>query len=152
MTNEVWKIIPSLPSCAASSLGRIKVLPYTAPLPNGGERTYGGLPRFGDWDGDRYIWTHRRRSYKVARLVCEAFNGHATTDRNVCMHMDENARNNKPGNLMWGTQKLNLNFPGFLKHCQSRTGSDNPFSKGRRKQRALARLDFSASRASVYQT
>jgi hypothetical protein len=29
------------------------------------------------------------------------------------MHVDEDSRNNKPTNLKWGTQKQNLNFPGF---------------------------------------
>jgi hypothetical protein len=38
----------------------------------------------------------------------------------VCMHLDENSRNNKPENLAWGTQKENLNAPGFIDYCKSK--------------------------------
>ena len=47
------------------------------------------------------------------------------------MHLDENARNNKPENLRWGTQKENLNAPGFIAYCKSRTGDNNPYRKGK---------------------
>lgn len=46
------------------------------------------------------------------------------------MHLNENAADNRPGNLAWGTQKENLNAPGFIAHCKSRTGNDNPYRKG----------------------
>lgn len=48
------------------------------------------------------------------------------------MHDDEDARNNRPGNLVYGTQKQNLNYPGFLEYCRNRTGSNNPYIKGRK--------------------
>lgn len=48
------------------------------------------------------------------------------------MHHDEDARNNCPSNLRWGTQRENLNYPGFLSYCQSRTGANSPVVKGRR--------------------
>lgn len=35
------------------------------------------------------------------------------------MHDDEDARNNSPANLVWGSQRDNLNYPGFIKYCQS---------------------------------
>jgi len=101
-------------------------------MPYGGVRKYEGRPRYGDWDGARYIWVFRGKTYRVARLVCEAFNGPPPEGRNVCMHLDENSRNNRPGNLEWGTQKENLNFPGFIAYCKGRTGLKNPYSKGRR--------------------
>lgn len=109
------------------------VAPYTGGLPNGGSRQYGGEPTFGQWDGQRFIYTFRGRTHKVHRLVCEAFHGPAPAGL-LCLHADENARNNRPANLSWGTQKENLNAPGFLAYCRSRTGDRNPLRKGRRSQ------------------
>lgn len=119
----------------ASSIGRLKVTPYKAPLPNGGERTYGGEPTVGQFDGKRFIYRFKGKTYKAARLICEAFHGLAPADKPVCMHMDENSRNNRPSNLQWGSQKENLNAPGFIEYCQGRTGENNPLVKGRRAAR-----------------
>src|SRR6185503_4415721 len=104
---EIWRTIPSMPLYLASSHGRLMRLPYRAPVPNGGERPYGGVPRMGAWDGERYIISFQGHSYKVHRLVCEAFNGPPPFDGAVCMHLNENSRDNKPSNLKWGTQKEN---------------------------------------------
>lgn len=95
-----------------------------------GKKQYGGMPTPGQWDGVRYIYCYQGRTFKVARLVCEAFHGVPKANKNVCMHIDENARNNRPENLRWGTQKENLNFPGFIKYCKSRIGENNPRIKG----------------------
>lgn len=128
---EIWRAVPSLPGVLASSYGRLMVSPYIAPAPKGGTRQYGGEPTFGQWDGERYIYPHKGRTYKVARLICEAFHGPAPEGMN-CLHDDENARNNKSDNLKWGTQKENLNAPGFIAYCKSRTGDNNPYVKGRK--------------------
>lgn len=129
---EEWRAVPSVKGIIASSLGRIMVIPYFANVPNGGQRQYGGQPNFGQWDGNRYIYLLRGKNYKVARLVCEAFNGLPPFQRAVCMHIDENSRNNASDNLAWGTQKENLNAPGFIAYCRARTGDNNPLVKGRR--------------------
>jgi len=100
-------------------------------MPHGGVRSYGARARRGTWDGDRYILTMKQKTYRVARLVCEAFHGPAPSEKSVCMHLDENSRNNDPSNLQWGTQKENLNAPGFIDYCRSRTGERNPLVKGR---------------------
>lgn len=105
------------------------VAPYTATTPKGGLRQYGGEPTAGQWDGSRYIYVLKGKTYKVHRLVCEAFHGPAPS-KSVCMHLDESSRNNKPNNLAWGTQKQNLNAPGFLSYCRSRTGENSPGAKG----------------------
>lgn len=42
------------------------------------------------------------------------------------MHKDENSRHNAPSNLEWGTQKQNLNAPGFIAKCKSRIGEKGP--------------------------
>ena len=129
MAIETWAQVPSHPELLASSEGRIMVDPYTSPLPNGGVRVYGGTPTSGQWDGSRFIYALRgHKTLKVHRLVCEAFNGPAPEGM-VCMHLDENARNNRPENLAWGTQKQNLNAPGFIAYCKSRTGNNSPVRK-----------------------
>jgi uncharacterized protein (DUF2147 family) len=133
-TKEIWRVIPSIEGVLASSLGRLMVIPHHKPLPNGGERQYGGKPTYGQWDGSRYIYPFRGKTYKVARLVCEAFNGHPPFNEAVCMHADEDSRNNKADNLEWGTQKQNLNASGFISYCQSRTGDNNPRRKGMKKE------------------
>lgn len=74
---------------------------------------------------------YRGKTYKVHRLVCEAFNGPPPFQGAVCMHLDEDYRNNRPDNLAWGTQKENLNAPGFIAYCRSRTGENSPTAKGR---------------------
>jgi hypothetical protein len=107
------------------------VIPKLGATPNGGVRQYGAIARRGSWDGSRYIFRWQGKTYRVARLVCEAFNGPAADD-DVCMHIDENSRNNVPGNLKWGTQKENLNAPGFIEYCKSRTGENSPTAKARR--------------------
>lgn len=128
---ETWCVVPSLPQVQVSSLGRVMVIPHKRTMPRGGERTYGGNPVYGQWDGKRYLYVYNGRTYKVARLVCEAFNGPAPSDKPVCMHMDEDSRNNTPANLQWGTQKENLNAPRFIEYCKQRTGKDSPRVKGR---------------------
>ena len=130
---EVWRTVPSLPQYKASSLGRIMRIPYEGKLPHGGKRRYGGQPWKGTWAKDhrRYLFRFHGKTYKVSRIVCEAFHGPPPFAGAVAMHIDENAENNKSSNLKWGTQKKNLNAPGFLEYCRQRTGKNNPFIKGR---------------------
>ena len=130
---EIWKPVPSVPGLLASSHGRVMVKPFIGTMPHGGKRQYGGFPRKGCWDGERYIFVWRGKTYKVGRLVCEAFHGMAPKGKRICMHKDEDSTNNVPMNLKWGTQKENLNAPGFIAYCQSRTGDNNPHVKGRMK-------------------
>ena len=132
---EMWRLVPSVPGLLSSSEGRLMVAPFLGDRLKGAKQ-YGGKPNLGQWDGARYIYVLRGKTYKVARLVCEAFNGPAPEDKPVCMHLDENSRNNRPENLQWGTQKENLNAPGFLKYCRGRTGENSPIIKGRQRKAA----------------
>lgn len=92
-------------------------------------RVYGGVPTKGQWDGDRFIYTRKgHKTLKVHRLVCEAFNG-PPEDGRVCMHLNEDSSDNRPENLAWGTQMENLNAPGFIAYCKSRTGENHPSRK-----------------------
>lgn len=105
------------------------VVPYQAPMPHGGFRHYGGYPTYGTWDGTRYHTVYKGKTYRVHQLVCEAFHGPKPFDGAVVMHKDECASNNCPDNLQWGTQKENLNAPGFIEYCRSRTGENHPRNK-----------------------
>jgi hypothetical protein len=137
MDGEIWRDVPSVPGILASSEGRVMHTPYRGPMPNGGERPYGGQPTFGVWnkqDG-RFIILVCGHTYKVHRLVAEAFHGSPPFDGAVVMHVDENAANNRPSNLRWGTQKENLNADGFLSYCRSRVGENSPGVKARRQQK-----------------
>ncbi len=134
MDEEIWRQIPSLPDYEASSHGRVRRRLFKGVMPYGGTRAYGGKPWPGSWAGTRYTMRYRGKTYKIARLVCEAFHGPAPTGEPYCLHIDENARNNRPENLKWGTQKENLNAPGFLEYCHGRRGENNPLIKGRRRR------------------
>jgi len=136
MKPEIWRLVPSVPGLLASSRGRVMVIPHIGKMPHGGPKHYGGYARKGCWDGDRYILQWKDKTHKVARLVCEAFNGPAPADKPVCMHLDENSKNNYPENLRWGTQKENLNAPGFIAYCHGRTGDNSPTIKARKRAAA----------------
>lgn len=100
-------------------------------MPGGGERIYGGQPTLGQWDGKRFLYARRgHKTLKVHRLVCEAFNG-PPDDGQVCMHLNEDSSDNRPENLAWGTQKQNLNAPGFIAYCKTRTGDQHPSKRAR---------------------
>jgi HNH endonuclease len=131
---EIWRDVPSVPGILVSSEGRIMYAPHRESLPNGGVRSYGGQPTFGVWNKQdaRFIIAIRGKTHKIARLVAEAFHGPPPFDDAVAMHLDENAANNRPENIRWGTQKENLNAKGFLAYCRDRTGENNPMIKGRR--------------------
>jgi len=137
MTNgETWRMNPSVHDVLVSSEGRVMLKPYRGPMPNGSERPYGGTPTFGVWNKQdaRFIFVLRGKTYKVARLVAEAFHGTAPFDGAVVMHLDENAANNRADNLAWGTQRENLNAPGFLKYCRGRTGHRHPGAIAKRRR------------------
>jgi HNH endonuclease len=122
-----------VPGILVSSEGRVMYTPHREPMPHGGARPYGGQPTFGVWnkaDG-RFIVVVRGVTYRIHRLVAEAFHGPAPFDGAVVMHIDENAANNRPTNLRWGTQKENLNAEGFLAYCRTRVGENSPTIKGR---------------------
>jgi hypothetical protein len=133
---EIWRDVPSVPGILVSSEGRVMYTPHREPMPKGGERPYGGQPTFGVWNKQdaRFIILIRETTYKIARLIAEAFHGPPPFDDAVVMHLDENAANNRPGNLKWGTQKENLNADGFLAYCRSRVGENSPTIKARQRR------------------
>ena len=131
---EIWTPVPSEPGVLASSEGRVLLPPSYAPMHHGGYRSYLPKPRFGQVSKASKEAVHefrivmvkdnrkpsRQRPRKVHQLVCEAFHGPKPFDDAVVIHKDENAHNNRPENLKWGTQKENLNAPGHIDYLRSR--------------------------------
>ena len=140
---EIWKPVPSHPLLEVSSHGRVRSRKYEQQMPNGGTRVRRLTPTFGTVSVSKKGSAHermnlvfRRKNYRIARLVCEAFHGPPPDDKLVVIHLDEDAKNNRPDNLKWGTQKENLNAPGFIKYCKSRTGKNSTAAKHRAKMGA----------------
>ena len=144
MDEEIWKPVPSKPGVLASSWGRIKLPSRQAMMPNGSMRWYHPKPIYGSKcrasKNARHVYMNVSTRFfgnmKIHKLVCEAFHGPAPEGKPVVLHLDEDATNNRPENLRWGTQKENLNMPGFIDYCKRRTGENSPFIKGRRKREA----------------
>lgn len=143
MQEEIWKAVPSLPGVMASSLGRIKLPPRVVKMPRGGVRRYQPGPvtgsicygRKGGSYQFRNLWSRQFGNIKVHQAVCEAFHGPAPAGM-VTIHKNENALDNRQENLRWGTQKENMNAPGFIAYCRSRTGENSPVIKARRAREA----------------
>ena len=135
---EEWREIPSRPTHVASSWGRVMVKPYASRTPTGGDRSYGGVPRYGSCveSDKRPLVVYKGKTYRVSRLVCEAFHGPPPFPRAVAMHLDDDTTNNRPENLRWGTQKENLNAPGFIARCRARAGDRNPYAIGKARRAA----------------
>lgn len=137
----MWKPVPSLPGVRANNLGQILLPETKAQMPNGGTRAYKTKPRLGSIAKARPDGGHKRRiiqtraygTIKVHRAVCEAFHGPPPFPEAVVIHRNEDSTDNRPKNLKWGTQKENLNAPGFIAYCKSRTGENSPTAKNRRK-------------------
>ena len=136
---EEWKTCPSLPEYEASSLGRIRRKVYSKSMPYGGTRTYGGKAHYGVAVNKpkRMLFFFRGKNYKVHRIVCEAFHGPAPFKGAVVLHINEDGHDNRPENLKWGTQKENLNAPGFIEYCKSRVGENSPYLKGKSKRKKV---------------
>ena len=141
MEQEIWKPIPSQSGMMASSFGRILLPKRTAQMPYGGWRTYTPTPTYGHKRKasktarhEYYGLFHKERgNLKIHRLICEAFHGPPPFHKAIVIHLDEDALNNCPENLKWGTQKENLNMPKFIEYCKSRTGENSPTTKGKLK-------------------
>jgi hypothetical protein len=134
MNGEIWRDVPSVPGILVSSEGRVMYAPHREPMPKGGTRPYGGQPTFGIWNKThgRFTITIRNVTHKVHRLIAEAFHRPSPFEGAVVMHVDENAANNRPDNLRWGTRKENMNAEGYLEYCRGRVGENSSVVKGRR--------------------
>lgn len=134
--------VRSIPGALAREDGMIKMPESTAPMPTGYVREYktkwifGSKRRASKSARHQYYGIlHRGKNYKVHRLICEAFHGEAPSGAHVVIHINEDALDNRPENLRWGTQKENLNSPGFIDYCRSRTGDNSPRIKALKKKK-----------------
>jgi hypothetical protein len=141
MENLQIKPIPAIPNALARSDGMIKLPETSAKMPHGGVRTYktswikGVKRRSSKTARHEYFGIlYKGKNYKIHRLICEAFHGPAPDKKSVVLHLNENATDNRPENLRWGTQKENLNAKGFLEYCRSRTGEDSPTIKAKNRR------------------
>lgn len=133
---EEWKPVPSKPGLLASSWGRI-LLPQTQrPGLNGGVITTNPKPRWGvvkqSRAGGKHLYlgvqTRLYGNLKIHQCVCEAWHGPRPFDGALVLHLDENALNNVPANLEWGTHQQNMNFPGY-KQARSLLMQGNTLAK-----------------------
>lgn len=131
---EEWRVVPSRPQIEASSWGRIRRKQHEKPMPHGGKRSYVSRPSYGVKTRSSKTASHVYLGYvyrgignvKVHRLVCEAFHGPAPEPKLVVIHLDEDALNNRPENLKWGTQKENLNMPKITAWRRRRRQAPRP--------------------------
>ena len=132
--------IPAIYGAFAREDGMIKLPPSMSKMPNGGDRFYATKWKLGVKTKagksalhEFYGFVYRGKNYKVHRLVCEAFHGPAPDGMPVVLHLNEDALDNRPKNLRWGTQKENLNMPKFIEYCKGRTGENSPSAKAKAK-------------------
>ena len=138
-SGEEWRPSISYPGVMASSFGRILLPAREAQMPAGNIRLYTPKPTYGvvtkasktAKHSYRAIYNQFYGNIKIHKAICEAFHGPKPFEKAVVIHIDENAHNNVPSNLRWGTQKENLNAPGFIAYCQGRTGENSPILKGK---------------------
>lgn len=142
MENEIWVPSSMLEGVMVSSLGRVKLPEIWVNMPNGGIRFIKTKPTFGvktKKSKNVTIMSLSNRKFGNIRVhieVCSAFHGPKPFEKAVVMHIDEDSLNNKAENLMWGTQKQNLNAPKFIAYCKSRVGENSPVIKGKKRKNA----------------
>ena len=139
---EEWRTVPSIPELEASSWGRIRRKPFTAQVKEGVIQHFPmSEPRYGSPCRTRkngqykcmYI-TYRGIGNKIVhRLVCEAFHGPPPKGKNVVIHLNENAYDNRPVNLKWGDHKENKIMPKIIEYRKSCVGENSNYAKHRRK-------------------
>lgn len=138
--SEIWKPVPSKDGVMVSSFGRVLLPTRKAKMPSGVVREYKPSPTYGTrmraskTARHEYMGIYNKffGNMKVHRLVCEAFHGPAPEGKNIVLHLNEDATDNRPENLRWGTQKENLNMPKFIEYCKSRTGENSPTVKAKK--------------------
>lgn len=158
---EEWRQVPSLPEIEASSHGRIRRKPHIGTMPYGGTRLYKSKPKFGSITSASKdarhlffnVYYHGIGNVKVHFAVCEAFHGPSPDGKKGVRHLNENGLDNRPGNLRWSSQKVNLNDPVFKNYLRRRM---SPFARtGMSKQEKRAGvydsiLDVAQMRQKIY--
>jgi hypothetical protein len=73
------------------------------------------------------IFNGKKVTKTVHRLICLAFHGIPISPKYQTRHLDGNRSNNKPSNLVWGTQEEN--WLDRKAHGNGNSGEDNPSAK-----------------------
>lgn len=116
---EIWKQVTEFPDdYEVSDLGRVRSIPRRKFVVNKYgtvfERTYKSvlMKPYKNVARGGYLYVHLlnggdKKSRSVHTLVAKAFLG-PKMDGQEARHLDGNAENNAPANLVWGTRKENL--------------------------------------------
>lgn len=162
LPDEEWRDVPSIPGLRASSHGRICLMPFERRMPHGGLRWYHPAPTFGvitrsSKDARHLYFIYRygslKRNIKIHFAVCEAFNGRNTDGNNGVRHLNENGLDNRPQNLRWSSQKVNLNDPDFISYTSRRPSPRTKSDKTKQEKRAGiydSILDIAEMRQRIY--
>lgn len=119
-TDEVWRAVVGFPGYEVSDQGRVRSLRRTNPRLMTPEIDEDGYSRLALVRDGRYV--HQL----VHRMVAMAFNGPAPEGMPICRHGDNNAANNRPSNLVWGTQADNMADKNL--HGTAQIGSKHPMA------------------------
>jgi len=141
---EEWRQVPSILEVEASSHGRIRRKPHTGIMPHGGTREYKSEPRFGSItsaskDARHLYFNVLYRgigNVKVHFAVCEAFHGTNPDGSSGVRHLNENGLDNRPTNLRWDSQKINLNDPAFKSYQRRRVSPKSNSRLSKREKRS----------------
>ena len=113
--SEVWKDIKGYEGLyQISNLGRVKSLERTVAAKSGSKRTVRERILKPRTDKDDYLLVNlyegsgKRKTFKVHRLVCEAFHDNPKNNPEV-NHINEDKSDNSACNLEWVTAKENCN-------------------------------------------
>lgn len=125
-TDEIWKSIPGFEGrYEASSLGRIRSIQA-----HGRARKHPYILSFCPKSGQKYhqvqLYDGRRgvqRTYHT--VICEAFHGKRRHPQQIVAHLNGNASDNRPGNLMWVTRRSN----SLHRVIHMKAQSKNPHAK-----------------------
>ncbi len=128
---EIWKQVNGFETYyEVSNTGKVRSLPRIRRT-TFGERVYGGYEVKPIFNNHGYFVVNltadkKRSQMPVHRVVLDSF-VRTKEHGEVCRHLDGNKENNNINNLVWGTQKENVNDQ--LIHGTQRIGELNGSSK-----------------------
>jgi hypothetical protein len=144
MSGVTLRPIPGFSLYRAGSDGRIwslrrwQRMPHDPPWPMTGTLPHNFTPPRGPrgvrYESGRYLVVtllgddgEEHRRLRVHRLICLAFHGPPDEEAMLCRHLDDDKKNNVPGNLAWGWPKDNT--ADAIKNGRSISGQSNPMSR-----------------------
>lgn len=103
-----WRVIPSIPEYEASDAGDIRRR-FSLRYRNVHHRPLTPQRHVTGYMLVTLVVESCTKVYRVNRLVCEAFHGKPTSEKQQAAHWDGNPLNNRPENLRWATRSENEN-------------------------------------------